>query len=163
MDDTEVLKGARNLYIQQFRAKAEEMRPLIQRIRALDQDIGESTDLNQILSEVSALTTENAAKNGAGAATSSGVKPYLRPDEFMGKTVSEAASLYLEKIGHAVSTEELLDAHKRGGRPIKSATAKKSLYISLVRSREFVPIPGQKGFLGLRKFYPNRGLDRKSK
>jgi hypothetical protein len=81
----------------------------------------------------------------------------------MGKTVSEAARLYLEKVGYAVSMEELLEGLKNGGRPVGGKTPKKSLYISLVRSREFVPIPGRSGFLGLRTFYPNRGLDKKSK
>jgi len=159
----DVLKNARNLYIQQFRGKAEEMRPLIQRIHALDQDIGEATDLNQILSEVAALTTETGMTSTGTGTAATGLRPKLRPDEYMGKTVSEAATLYLEKVGHAVSMDELLDALKRGGRPIKGATPKKSLYISLVRSREFIPIPGQTGFLGLRKFYPNRGLDKKGK
>ena len=163
MDDTEVLNSARNLYIQQFRAKAEEMRPLIQRIRALDQDIGDSTDLSQILNDMAVPTTGSGAASAGIPAAGTGVRPQLRPDEFMGKTVSEAATLYLEKVGHAVSMEELLEALKRGGRPIRGATPKKSLYISLVRSREFVPIPGQTGFLGLRKFYPNRGLDKKAK
>jgi hypothetical protein len=77
----------------------------------------------------------------------------LRPDEFTGKTYIEAAKSYLERVGHAVSMDELLEALKNGGRPIKGKTPKKALYISLVRGREFVPIPGQVGFLGLRKFY----------
>ena len=51
--------------------------------------------------------------------------------------------------------EELLDALKRGGSPVGGKSPKKTLYISLVRSREFIPIPGHTRFVGLRKLYPN--------
>ena len=161
MDDKEVLRNARNLYIQQFRSKAEEMRPLIQRILSLDQDIGEATDLSAILTESAALSTET--ETASLATSGGGARPKLRPDEFMGKTYFEAAKSYLERVGHAVSMDELLEVLKNGGCPVGGKTPRKTLYISLVRSREFVPIPGQSGFVGLRKFYPNRGMEKKSK
>jgi hypothetical protein len=159
MDDQEVLKSARNLYIQQFRGKADELRPLIQRIRSLDQDIGDATDLNQILSEIAALTTATGNAIIGAAGTGDSARPKVRPDEFMGDTYIEAAKKYLERVGHAVSMEELLEVLKSGGCPVGGKTPKKTLYISLVRSRDFVPIPGRKKreFLGLRKFYSKQG------
>ena len=152
MDDNDALRKARDHYIQKFRKQIEPAAPIAQKILSLDQDIGELTDLSAIVAECIALAPAGGVFQIGGASG----KPKLRPDEFMNKTVSEAARLYLEKIGHAVSMDELLDALKRGGRPAGGATPKKSLYISLVRSREFVPIPGQTGVLGLRKFYEKK-------
>jgi hypothetical protein len=54
-----------------------------------------------------------------------------------------------------VPVDDLLDALKRGGSPVGGKTPKKTLYVSLVRGREVVPIPGQVGVVGLRKWYPN--------
>ena len=71
-------------------------------------------------------------------------------------TYSTAAAAYLDKVRHAVSMDELLDALNRGGCPVGGKEPKKTLYISLIRDvRTFVPISGRSGFLGLRKFYPN--------
>jgi hypothetical protein len=48
----------------------------------------------------------------------------LRPDEFTGKPYLDSAKAYLERVGHAVSMEELLDALKRGGSPVGGMRAK---------------------------------------
>ena len=70
---------------------------------------------------------------------------------------------YRETIPHRPATgsasaraggvDDLLDALKRGGSPVGGKTPKKTLYVSLVRGREVVPIPGQTGWVGLRKWY----------
>jgi len=81
-------------------------------------------------------------------------EPDTRPDEFFGMTQGDAAKIYLEKIGHAVSMEDLIQALSAGGCTVGGVDPKKTLYISLVRNtREFVPV--KSGYLGLRKFYPN--------
>jgi hypothetical protein len=58
----------------------------------------------------SALPAQNGAVSGA--------RPKLRDDEFTGMTYKDAAKCYLEKVGHAVSMEELLDALREGGCPV---------------------------------------------
>jgi hypothetical protein len=74
----------------------------------------------------------------------------------MGKTYINAAKNYLDRVGHAVSLDELVDALKSGGCPVGGKTPKKTLYISLVRSRDFKPVPGRTGFVGLKKFYEGK-------
>ncbi|MCZ6799515.1 MAG: hypothetical protein O7F12_03420 [Nitrospirae bacterium] len=77
----------------------------------------------------------------------------IRPDEFFGKTHSEAAKVYLERVGHAVAIEELVEVLKNGGCKVGGIDPKRTLGISLVRNtREFVP--PRPGYIGLRKFYP---------
>jgi hypothetical protein len=57
-----------------------------------------------------------------GAVT--GARPKLRDDEFTGITYKDAAKSYLEKVGHAVSMEELLDALRDGGCPVGGKESK---------------------------------------
>jgi hypothetical protein len=155
MEDKETLQKARDVYIQQFKAKVEELRPLFQKIGVLDQDIGDSTDLSSILAEVLEQAQDgDLARSGA---TSSGQgRSNLRPDSFVGDTYSIAARKYLRQIGHAVSVDELVESLRKGGCPVGGAEPRKTLYISLVRDvRTFYPIPGKNGFIGLREFYPN--------
>src|SRR4029077_7840219 len=94
-----------------------------------------------------------------------GLKPNIRADEFFGLTHADAARRYLKKVGHAVSTDELVDALQKGGCKLGGADPKRVLYISLVRNtRDFVP--PQTGYIGLREFYPARASsaqDRKAK
>jgi hypothetical protein len=53
-----------------------------------------------------------------GVGRAGGVRVKLREDKCAGKTYIEAARSYLERIGHAVSMEELLDAFKNGSSPV---------------------------------------------
>jgi hypothetical protein len=151
--DENILRQARQHFIDKLTEKAAEIRPIIQRILAFDQDLNETTDVMAIImggesSNTMAPVSAIAGSFGVGART-------VRPDEFTGKPYLDSAKAYLDKVGHAVSMEELLDALKRGGSPVGGKTPKKTLYISLVRGREVVSIPGQNGFMGLRKWYPN--------
>jgi hypothetical protein len=155
MEDRETLQKARDIYLQQFRAKAEELRPFFKKISSLDQDIGDSTDLGAMLGEIltEAQTSESTR---IGVAGSSSAKPNIRPDAFVGDTYSIAAKKYLKQVGYAVSVDELVDTLKKGGCPVGGVDPRKTLYISLVRDvRTFYPIPGKMGFIGLREFYPN--------
>jgi hypothetical protein len=154
MGDEDVLRSSRQYFIDKLAQKAAEIRPLVQRISQYDQDLNENTDLLAIIVGDDASFTTGPGMAGTGIPTS-GARPNLRPDEFTGKPYFEAAKSYLERIGHAVSMDELLDALRKGGSPVGGKTPKKTLYISLVRAREVVPIPGQIGFVGLRKWYPN--------
>jgi hypothetical protein len=167
MAEDEILRQTRQYYIDKLNEKALEIRPLISRIATFDQDLNETTDVVAIIMGDASATTFSAT---IGAGRTGGVRVKLREDEFTGKTYIEAARSYLERIGHAVSMEELLDAFKKGGSPVGGRAPKKTLYISLARSKEFAPIPGQVGFIGLRKWYPNlkagaekKGTDKKHK
>jgi hypothetical protein len=160
MEDIEVRKRMRDVLIQEYRELATKLKIKAERIAELDQEIGEATDLTGIIGEPTPLVSSSAAAQ-IGAVT--GARPKLRDDEFTGMTYKDAAKSYLEKVGHAVSMEELLDALRDGGCPVGGVSPKKTLYISLVRGREFKPVPGKSGMLGLRSFYQNRGSDVKGK
>jgi hypothetical protein len=150
--DETVLQGYRQHFIDKLAEKSAEIRPIIQRIQSLDQDLNETTDIVKIIMGGDAsLPTPTAA--GGGQVQISGARIALRPDEFTGKSYLDSAKSYLERVGRAVSVEDLLDALKRGGSPVGGKTPKKTLYVSLVRGREVVPIPGQNGWVGLRKWY----------
>jgi hypothetical protein len=154
--DEDVLRKARQHFIDKLTEKAPEIRPLIQRIISFDQDLNETTDVMAIIvGGDSSLPTPTTA-SGNGQVQVGGARIALRPDEFTGKSYLDSAKTYLERVNHAVSVEDLLDALKRGGSPVGGKTPKKTLYVSLVRGREVVPIPGQSGWVGLRKWYQKR-------
>ena len=155
MEEKEALQKARDIYIQQFRAKAEELRPFFKKISSLDQDIGDSTDLVAMLGEI-VTEAQTSESTQLGMAGSGSARPNIRPDAFVGDTYSIAAKKYLKQVGYAVSVDELVDVMKKGGCPVGGVDPRKTLYISLVRDvRTFYPIPGKMGFIGLREFYPN--------
>ena len=159
MEDMEIRRKMREVLIQEYRAAIGLAHLKRQRIEELDHEIGDSTDFSEIGDDIGTDHSGSApAHSGA-----SGIKPKPRPDQFMGMTYQAAAKSYLEGVGHAVTMDELLEALKRGGCPVGGANPKKTLYISLVRSREFVPVPGQSGYIGLRGFYKDRGVEKKGK
>jgi len=161
MADNDTLRKALDIYLQQKRGKLEEVRELDLMISRLKRDLGEAAQETQPGEE------EESSDSGIGDAwrenefgsaltARAGTKASVRPDEFFGMTYSTAAAAYLERVGHAVSMDELLDALNKGGCPVGGKEPKKTLYISLIRAvKTFVPIPGRSGYLGLRKFYPN--------
>ena len=152
MSEDDILRQSRQYYIDKITTKAAEIGPWIKKIMMFDQDLNETTDILGVLTGDSDSAT---VLPGVGTSSASKVRPKLREDEFTGKPYSESVKSYLDRVGHAVSMEELLDALKKGGSPVGGNYQKKTLYISLVRGREFTPIPGQPGFIGLRKWYPN--------
>lgn len=82
----------------------------------------------------------------------------IQADEFFGITHGDAARKYLERVGKAVSLEEMVEALNKGGCKVGGADPKRTLYISLVRNtKDFTKVPG--GYIGLRKFYPNLKSD----
>jgi hypothetical protein len=159
MAENESLRMALEHYRQRKVAKLKEVQDLDLMISRLSRDLGEASE------DVQADTEEESSDTGIGEAwqesefgttLKNGAKANVRPDEFFGMTYSSAAAAYLDKVRHAVSMDELLDALNRGGCQVGGREPRKTLYISLIRDvRTFVPIPGSTGFLGLRKFYPN--------
>jgi hypothetical protein len=161
MAENESLKMALEHYRQRKLSKLKEVQELDLMISRLSRDLGETSQETQAAKEEDSSDTgiSNAWQEnefGPIATFANGARANVRPDEFFGMTYSTAAAAYLDKVRHAVSMDELLDALNRGGCPVGGREPRKTLYISLIRDvRTFVPIPGSPGFLGLRKFYPN--------
>jgi hypothetical protein len=160
MAENESLRMALEHYRQRKAEKLTEVQELDLMISRLSRDLGDTSqetpaDREEEDSSNTGIS-EAWQENEYGSTAKNGAKTTLRPDEFFGMTYSIAAEAYLNKVGHAVSMDELLDALNRGGCPVGGREPRKTLYISLVRDvRTFVPIAGRTGFLGLRKFYPN--------
>jgi hypothetical protein len=147
MATNEILKQSLEHFRQQRQRKVEELRALDTTIQQLQLQLGETPDVLELsVSSATAVSDSVAANTGA---------PYNpRADEFFGMSQSEAAKAFLERVGRAVSLDELVRGLKSGGCKVGGVDPKKTLYISLVRNvREFVPV--QSGVIGLRKFYPN--------
>jgi hypothetical protein len=127
-----------------------ELRGLELMIRKLEQDLGAGPQM--VVSDPPYATSAQPV-SGTTAPSKSSAKAEIRADEFFAMTISEAARQYLNRVGHAVSLDELLEKLKAGGCRVGGANPKQTLYISLVRNtRDFVPTGG--GHIGLRSFYP---------
>jgi hypothetical protein len=156
MAENEPLRKALEHYLEQKRGKLEEVRQLDLMIARLSRDLGEPNVETQIVEAPSDSMDDGWQEKVEIALQPAGGRANVRPDEFFGMTYTTAAKAYLEKVRHAVSMDELLEALNRGGCTVGGKDPKKTLYISLVRDvRNFVPISGKSGYLGLRKFYPN--------
>jgi len=149
----ESLRKAIEFYLEQKRTKLEEIRQIDVVLTRLNNDLGMSSDDAPITSDSESVVDFDELEKIDSAIMN---RTAVRPDEFFGMTHAMAAKAYLEKMGHAVSMDELIEALTGGGCQVGGKDPKKTLYISLVRDvRNFVNIPGRSGFLGLRKFYPN--------
>lgn len=137
-------------FLQQKQKKSEELRAIELTIREIRRELGEEEESPEDILPSSTVIERKSEQKPL----ISGREPDIRPDEFFGMTQSDAAKAYLERVGHAVSFEQLVGALKKGGCKVGGINPERTLYISLVRDvREFVP--PQTGYIGLRKFYPN--------
>jgi len=117
-------------------------------IQKLQQDLGEAPQ--PILANPPYALPQMTVQPSVAKAPNKSAE--VRPDDFFAMTINDAARAYLDRVGHAVSLEELLDKLKAGGCKVGGANPKQTLYISLVRNtRDFVPTGN--GFIGLRRFY----------
>jgi hypothetical protein len=134
-------------------ALLEEIRKISLTIRQLEIDLGEPpSDDRPVPSGDGFRVSSDELPESIPAPAGRPVE--VRRDEFFGMTQSDAAKVYLGKVGHAVSMDELVAKLQAGGCKVGGANAKHTLYVSLVRNtREFVPVGD--GFIGLRRFYPN--------
>lgn len=120
-------------------------------IRKLEQDLGAAPQV--VFSDPPYSGAPGQTPGGSSPNKSPMKSAEIRADEFFAMTISEAARAYLNRVGHAVSLEEMLDKLRTGGCKVGGANPKQTLYISLVRNtRDFVPTGS--GFIGLRSFYP---------
>lgn len=147
MPANDYLRQTLEHYLQQQEKKLEELRELEVFIRGIRRELGEEEGSMEELPLFGSLA-QKPAEQGAAK------EPEVRVDEFLGMTQSDAAKIYLKKIGHAVSMDQLVTALKRGACKVGGVDPKKTLYISLVRNvRDFIPV--QSGYIGLREFYPH--------
>src|ERR1700722_13039252 len=132
MADIDHLRKTLEYYMQQRQQKLDELRPIDLMIRQLRADLGEAQPESQITDDQIALPLP----------ARSGLHPlsFLRPDEFFGMSQSDAAKAYLEKVGHAITLDELLEALQKGGANVGGVEPRKTLYVSLARNprKEFV-------------------------
>lgn len=77
----------------------------------------------------------------------------IRPDEYFGLSQGQAAKKYLQRVGHAVSIDEIIKGITQGGIKLAGDT-RKNLYITLVRNTAEFVLVGPNTF-GLREFYPH--------
>ena len=154
MATKEFLKEALEHYKQLRQAKLDDLRALDITIRQLQADLGETPEQidpfagGGAIGEVKNPTVAQPTSGNAGV----NYKP--RVDEFFGMSIAEAARTYLEKIGHAMSVDDILRTITGGGCKVGGADPKRTLSITLAQGkREFVGTGG--GNFGLRRFYPN--------
>jgi hypothetical protein len=145
MADATFLREALEHFKRQRSKAAEDLRAIETTISQIQLQLGETPDTPE--------TDTRDNNSGIDAAPIKGA--YVpRPDEFFQMSQGDAARAFLEKMGRAVSLDELLNGLRGGGCKVGGADPKRTLYISLVRNtRDFVPV--QNGYIGLRKFYAN--------
>jgi len=90
----------------------------------------------------SAQDSSNEQKGKASAAAGSDFLGLVREWEFFQKSQPEAARAFLEKVGHPVKTQTILEALVKGGVTVggKDASKKMNLYTILHRSQDFALI-----------------------
>lgn len=140
MDARELLEK----YKRERKEYLEKIREIGVTIRRMEADLGEVHETLEDADQIEDQNPEFKLDQTCGA---------IKPDEFFGMTQSNAAKKHLEKVGRAVSIDQLVEVLRKGGCKIGGADPKRTLYIALVRNnRDF--IPPQAGYIGLRKFYP---------
>ena len=78
----------------------------------------------------------------------------IRPDEFHNKPIPLAAEMYLRKIGHAVSIDDIYDALEKGG--IEFTTNGKTVLANAIRRSEDKFEKIKNGHIGLKEWYGSR-------
>lgn len=152
MSTNDPLKPALEHYRQRRLGILDELRKVELTIRQLEIDLGEPVSDRPMADSYN--FAEPTADRATPSVPGSGKPPTIRQDEFFGMTQSEAAKAYLSKVGHAVPMDQLVEALQTGGCKVGGVSAKRTLYISLVRNiRDFVPVSS--GVIGLRAFYPS--------
>jgi hypothetical protein len=153
MATKEFLREALDHYKQLRQAKLDDLRTLDITIRQLQADLGDPPDQADPFAAggaVGEVKNPTAAQSTPG----NGVTYKPRVDEFFGMSIAEAARTYLDKIGHAMSVDDILKTITGGGCKVGGADPKRTMSITLAQGkREFVGTGG--GNFGLRRFYPN--------
>ena len=149
MGDSGLYAGALEALRAKRDKRLQELRTLEAVIRQLEEETGESGHESSDLGD--AVETELRSLSGETNSVPRNIK--IREDQFFGLSQGEAAKLYLRKVGHAVSVENIIEGLGQGGCKVGGRDPKKTLYISLVRNpKDFVLV--KPGVLGLREFYP---------
>jgi hypothetical protein len=97
------------------------------------------------------ITPSPGSPSGGGAPVINGTKPAA--DAFLGKSIPEAAKMYLTSQRRKLSTQELMDALEAGGLP---GSKYNTVYAILSRRENKVgDIINMKGDWALAEWYPN--------
>src|ERR1041385_2147540 len=133
MNSNDSLKPALEHYRQKRAALLEEIRKITQTIRQLEIDLGEtpSDDRSIPSGDDFRISPDELSES---IPTPAGRPVEVRRDEFFCMTQSSAAKVYLGKVGHAVSMDELVAKLQAGGCKVGGTNAKHTLYVSLVRN-----------------------------
>src|SRR5262245_40088049 len=81
------------------------------------------------------------AKDKAASSADADYLSRVKENEFFNKSQAEAAKLFLERIGHPMKTQQILEAINRGGVTVggkNPQTKKQNFYTILFRSSDFV-------------------------
>ncbi len=124
-------------------------------IRQLEQDLGESPS-GEALQAGKAVLGDLTFAGEPNVGLLRTVIP-VRPDEFYGMSQSDAAKVYLRKIGYAIAFDDLVSALQKGGAKLGGADPKKTLYVSLARNPRKEFVWPSKDHIGLKEFYDRKG------
>lgn len=156
MATQEHLKESLEHFKQQRQVKLDELRMIEIMIRGLQQQVGEIPEqqLEGGSLEMPPALAFLQVKQPPRQEKPAGENYKPRPDEFFSLSIADAAKAFLEKVGHAMSVDDILRVITSGGCKVGGADPKRTLSITLsMAKREFVSTGS--GNYGLRKFYPN--------
>lgn len=129
---------------------AEEMRALLARLEAKREALNGIIDNLKIF-----LGLEEGG--GAPAGGGFGLPREVRSDSFLGRTIPDAAKMYLQIVRRPQTTQQIADALQKGGMETKSANFLNTVQTILRRVEnqggDIVRIPS--GEWGLGEWYPN--------
>lgn len=157
MDTNEILRKSLEHFKQLRQKKIEDLAAEIAgfdtTIRQLQIQLGEMPDEPSLPFAPPQGSTVTEPKSATQQIVVTGAYKF-RPDEFFGMPQADAARGYLERIGHAMSLDDIFTAITGGGCKVGGADPKRTLLSVLGgNKRDFVNTGG--GNWGLRKFYPN--------
>jgi len=151
MESQDSLRQTLKYFEQQLQKKLDELQPMVQTIRQLEQELEVEAEDSAILN----LPIFTAGLNTERNTYANSKRLDIRPDEYFTKSHGEAARDYLTRVGHAVALDELLDVLRMGGCKVGGIDPKRTLSVALLRNnwQDFVSVGN--GYIGLRSFYGN--------
>ena len=159
MNDNSTSHVARTLddLRQQFNSKMEEARKILNAINTLEELAGETQTSMPDFGEDHSPRIQQAGDMAPIGTSLRGQTSGIRPDEYLGQKPLDAAKKYIERVGHAVTIEDVAKAIQMGGAAISGANWHEKLDKSLTRSTYDV-IKVKEGVFGLVKFYSDEQI-----
>lgn len=123
----------------------------------LQAKLDEVVDLKKAINTLCGIMGQEPLYADVEEEQAKGMKGPARPDMYFNKPVATAARMYLESVGHAVQSEDIIKGLEAGSFDFKALgwtekTRLRNLSISLAKNTSvFKRLPG--GMFGLVKFY----------